>query len=66
MKTALVVLFALAATSAFAAPAGWDRPGGYHDQVKAGSLSKPVDACPIPYAERVSPGVCSKPLPPAP
>ncbi len=62
MKTALVVLFALAATSAFAAPAGWDRPGGYHDQVKAGSLSKPVDACKIDTAT----GACVKPLPPTP
>ena len=40
MKTALAVAFALVATSAFAAPAGYDRPGGYHDQVKAGSLSR--------------------------
>ena len=46
MKTfALAAVVALLATTAFAAPAGWSRPGGYYDQVKAGSLSKPVDAC---------------------
>lgn len=47
MKTfALAAVVALLATATFAAdPAGWSRPGGYNDQVKAGSLSKPVDAC---------------------
>jgi hypothetical protein len=46
MKTLLsAAIIALLATSAFAAPAGWSRPGGYYDQVKAGSLSKPVDPC---------------------
>ena len=46
MKTfALAAVVALLATTAFAAPAGWSRPGGYYDQVKAGSLSKPVGPC---------------------
>jgi hypothetical protein len=62
MKAILAVTFALIATAAFAAPAGYDRPGGYHDQVKAGSLSKPVDACKIDTAT----GACVKPLPPTP
>lgn len=67
MKTALAVAFALVATSAFAAPAGYDRPGGYHDQVKAGSLSKPVDACPVAQKDRdpARPELCAtKPKPP--
>ena len=47
MKTfALAAVVALLATTAFAAPAGWSRPGGYYDQVKAGSLSKPVGPSP--------------------
>jgi hypothetical protein len=62
MKTALFFVFALFATSAFAVPAGYDRPGGYHDQLKAGSLSKPVDACKIDTAT----GSCVKPPPPTP
>jgi hypothetical protein len=46
MKTfALAAVVALLATTAFAAPAGWSRPGGYYDQVKGGSLSKPVGPC---------------------
>jgi hypothetical protein len=61
MKTAIAAIFALFATSALAAPAGWDRPGGYNAQVNAGSLSKPVDACKIDTAT----GTCVKP-PPAP
>lgn len=50
MKTfALAAVVALLATATFAAdPAGWSRPGGYNDQVKGGSLSKPVDACTYP------------------
>ena len=48
MKTfALAAVVALLATTAFAAPAGWSRPGGYYDQVKGGSLIKPVDACKV-------------------
>ena len=48
MKTfALAAVVALLATAAFAAPSGWSRPGGYNDQVKGGSLIKPVDACKI-------------------
>lgn len=44
MKTLLIA--ALAATLivpalAAEAPEGWSRPGGYYDQVKGGSLSKP-------------------------
>lgn len=62
MKTALAVIFALFATSVFAAPAGWDRAGGYHDQLKAGSLSKPVDACKIDTGT----GTCVKPPPTPP
>jgi len=42
MKTALAVIFALSATAVFAAPAGWDRPGGFKSQVNGGSLSGPV------------------------
>ncbi len=68
MKTfALAAVVALLATAAFAAPAGWSRPGGYYDQVKGGSLSKPVDACPIAAADRdpARPELCaSKPKPP--
>jgi len=56
-------LVALAGVPAIAAPEGWSRPGGYYDQVKAGSLSNPVEPCPIPYAERVSPEVCARPAP---
>ena len=62
MKTfALAAVVALLATTAFAAPAGWSRPGGYNDQVKAGSLIKPVDPCP---AEPGPPGKCKLSKPP--
>lgn len=57
----IAALLALAAVTvpAMSAPAGWSRPGGYYDQVKAGSLSKPVDACRIdPVTE-----TCVKPKP---
>ena len=61
MKTfALAAVAALLATTAFAAPAGWSRPGGYYDQVKGGSLIKPVDACKIDPATQT----CVKPKPP--
>lgn len=62
MKTfALAAVAALLATTAFAAPAGWSRPGGYYDQVKGGSLIKPVDPCPT---EPGQPGKCKLPKPP--
>lgn len=56
MKTilSLVIATALFTTSAFAAPAAYDRPGGYHDQVKAGSLSKPVEPGQKPRANTAS------------
>lgn len=50
MKTlALALAVAALATTALAAeaPDGWSRPSGYYDQVKAGTLIKPVDACKI-------------------
>ncbi len=43
--TKLLLITALIALSApvVAAPDGWSRPGGYHDQAKAlGSLAKPL------------------------
>lgn len=62
MKAFLAVTFALLASTAFAAPAGYSRPGGYFDQLKAGSLSKPVDACKIDTGT----GTCVKPPPTPP
>jgi len=64
MKTlALALAVAALATTALAAeaPDGWSRPSGYYDQVKAGSLIKPVDPCP---AEPGQPGKCKLPKPP--
>lgn len=63
MKTlALALAVAALATTALAAeaPDGWSRPSGYYDQVKAGTLIKPVDAC------KVDPETltCVKPKPP--
>lgn len=46
VSAAVIVLLANTALAA-EAPEGWSRPGGYYDQAKAGSLSKPVEPCPL-------------------